>query len=155
MRVYLVQHGESRSEEEDPQRHLTDRGIDEVQHVADFLRLLELAVDTVWHSDKTRARQTGELFAGALRARLVERAGLGPKDQVGPTRAALEQTGDNLMIVGHLPFLGKLAGLLVTGSEENEIVQFQFGCIVCMECTDDAKWKIAWMIIPALLHTRS
>ena len=29
MRVYLVQHGESKSEEEDPQRRLTDKGIGE------------------------------------------------------------------------------------------------------------------------------
>jgi phosphohistidine phosphatase SixA len=27
MRVYLVEHGESKSEEEDPQRRLTDKGI--------------------------------------------------------------------------------------------------------------------------------
>ena len=37
MRVYLVQHGESKSEEEDPQRRLTDKGIGEVQNVANFL----------------------------------------------------------------------------------------------------------------------
>jgi phosphohistidine phosphatase SixA len=36
MRVYLIQHGESKSEEKDPQRRLTDKGIDEVQAVADF-----------------------------------------------------------------------------------------------------------------------
>jgi phosphohistidine phosphatase len=155
MRIYLVQHGESKSEEEDPQRHLTDRGIDEVQRIADFLRPLELAVDTVWHSGKTRAQQTGELLAGALRARLVERVGLAPKDQVAPTREALEQTGGNLMILGHLPFLAKLAGLLVTGSEENEIVRFQFSCVLCMERRDDLKWKIAWFITPALLDRRA
>jgi phosphohistidine phosphatase len=152
MRVYLVQHGESKSEEEDPQRHLTDRGIDEVRHVADFLRPLELVVDTVWHSGKTRAQQTGELLAEVLRARLVERAGLGPKDEVTATKEALEQAGGNLMIVGHMPFLGKLAALLVTGSEENEIVEFQFGSVLCMECRDDLNWKVAWMITPALLH---
>jgi phosphohistidine phosphatase len=102
MCIYLVQHGESKSEE-DPQRHLTDRGIDEVRRVADFLRPLELVVDTVWHSGKTRAEQTGELLAEVLRARLVERAGLGPKDQVAATKQALEQVGGNLMIVGHMP----------------------------------------------------
>ena len=152
MRIYLVQHGESKSEEEDPQRHLTVRGIDEVQRVADFLRPLELGVDTVWHSGKTRAQQTAELLAEALRARLVQRAGLGPKDQVAATKEALEQIGDDLMIVGHMPFLGKLAALLVTGSEENEIVEFQFGCLLCMERRGDVKWKVAWMITPALLQ---
>ena len=38
MRVYLVQHGRAKSEEEDPQRRLTDKGIGEVEKVADFLR---------------------------------------------------------------------------------------------------------------------
>jgi phosphohistidine phosphatase SixA len=37
---------------------------------------------------------------------LVQREGLGPNDQVDATKEALEQTGDDLMIVGHLPFLG-------------------------------------------------
>jgi phosphohistidine phosphatase len=81
MRVYLVQHGESKSEEEDAQRRLTDKGIGEVQNIADFLRPLKLAVDAIWHSDKARAQQTGELLSGAVwaRDRLVKREGLGPK----------------------------------------------------------------------------
>jgi len=152
MRIYLVQHGESKSEEEDPQRHLTDRGIEEVQYVADFLRPPKIKVDTVWHSGKTRAQQTGQLLAEVLRARLVQRAGLAPKDQVAATKDALEQIGGDLMIVGHMPFLGKLAALLVTGSEENEIVEFQCGCVLCMERRGDVKWKVAWMITPALLQ---
>ena len=34
------------------------------------------------------------------------------------------------MIVSHLPFLGKLAALLVADNEETEIVSFRFGCVV-------------------------
>ncbi len=154
MRVYLVQHGQSKSEEEDPQRRLTEKGIGEVKKVADFLRSLELKVDAVWHSGKARAQQTAELLAEAASARdrVVQREGLGPKDQVAPTKQALEKTGGDVMIVGHLPFLSKLVALLVTGSEANEIVEFQFGCVVCIERRDDGKWKIAWMIPPELLH---
>jgi phosphohistidine phosphatase len=154
MRVYLVQHGQSKSEQEDPQRRLTDKGIGEVKKVADFLRSLELKLDAVWHSGKARAQQTAELLAEAVSAwdRVVQREGLGPKDQVAPTKQTLEKTGGDVMIVGHLPFLGKLAALLVIGSEANEIVEFQFGCVVCIERRDGGKWKIAWMIAPALLH---
>jgi phosphohistidine phosphatase len=154
MRVYLIQHGESKSREEDPQRRLTDKGIGEVQNVADFLRPLKLAVDAIWHSGKARAQQSGELLAEAVWARdsIIQREGLGPKDQVATTKEALEQTGGDVMIVGHLPFLGKLIALLVTGSEENEIVEFQFGSVVCIERRDGGKWKVAWMITPALLH---
>jgi phosphohistidine phosphatase len=152
--VYLVQHGQSKSEEEDPQRGLTDKGISEVQKVADFLRPLEFEVDAVWHSGKARAQQTAELLARAISAqdRVVRREGLGPKDQVATTKQALERTGGDVMIVGHLPFLGKLAALLVTGSEANEIVEFQYGSVVCIERHHEGKWKIAWMISPALLH---
>jgi phosphohistidine phosphatase len=154
MRVYLVQHGESKSEEEDPQRRLTDKGIGEVQKVAKFLRPLKLAVDAIWHSGKARAQQTGELLAEAVgaRDRVVQREGLGPKDQVATIKEALQQTGDDVMIVGHLPFLDKLVAVLVTGSEENEIVEFRFGSVVCIERRDDGKWKVAWMIRPPLLQ---
>ena len=80
MRVYLVQHGRAKSKEEDPQRRLTDKGIGEVQKVADFLRPLELRIDAVWHSGKARAQQTAELLAEAVsdRDRVVQREGLGP-----------------------------------------------------------------------------
>jgi phosphohistidine phosphatase len=154
MRVYLIQHGESKSEEEDPQRRLTDKGISEVQNVADFLRPLKLAIDAIWHSEKARAQQTAELLAGAVGARnhLIQREGLGPKDQVVATKEALEQTTGDLMIVGHLPFLSKLVALLVTGSEKNEMVEFRFGGVVCVERHDDKKWRVAWMVTPSLLQ---
>jgi phosphohistidine phosphatase len=153
VRVYLVQHGQSKSEEEDPQRRLTSQGISEVEKIADFLRPLELGLDAVWHSDKARARQTAELLAPAVSARdrVVQRGGLGPRDQVAPTRQALEEAGGDVMIVGHLPFLSNLAALLITGSEANEIVRFRFGGVVCIERDKNGNWKVAWMITPALV----
>jgi len=48
-----------------------------------------------------------------------------------------------VMIVGHLPLLGKLVALLVTGSEEKEIVEYQVGSAVCIERRDGGKWKVA------------
>jgi phosphohistidine phosphatase len=154
VRVYLVQHGQSKSKEEDPQRRLTPQGMDEVQKIADFLRPLELGLDAVWHSDKARAQQTAELLAPAVSARdrVVQREGLGPKDQVAPTKQALEEAGGDVMIVGHLPFLSNLAALMITGSEANETVRFQFGCVVCIERDENGKWKVAWMITPSLVH---
>ena len=156
MNLYLVQHGESKSEEEDPERRLTDKGIGEAQKVARFLSALKLSVNAVWHSGKPRARQTAELVAEAIGAsdRIEQQEGLAPKDKVGPTKKALEQSGGDVMIVGHLPFLGKLVALLVTGNEESEIVQFQFGSVVCLE-QRDGKWRVAWMIRPALLDRRT
>lgn len=157
MNLYLVQHGQSKPEEEDPERRLTDKGIGEVQKVAKFLSSLKLEVNVVWHSGKPRARQTAELLAEAIGPsdRIEQHEGLAPKDKVAPTKKALEQSSGDVMIVGHLPFLGKLVALLVTGNDENEIVQFQFGSVVCLEQRDGGKWKVAWMIRPELLPDRA
>jgi phosphohistidine phosphatase len=152
MRVYLVQHGESKSEEEDPERRLTEEGVRNVQKVARFLRPLGLKLKAIWHSGKPRAQQTAEILAGAASASqaLLQRNGLAPKDPVAPVKQAIEQSAGDLMIVGHLPFLGKLAALLVADNEETEIVAFKFGCVVCVERVEDGPWKLAWMIVPPL-----
>lgn len=64
MRIYLVQHGESKSEEIDPERRLTESGSRDVQEIADFLRTSDaLEVNEIWHSGKVRAQQTAELLA--------------------------------------------------------------------------------------------
>jgi len=60
---------------------------------------------------------------------------------VAATKEALEQNGGDVMIVGDLPFLGKLVALLVTGSEKNEIVEFRFGGVVCVERRDEKNGK--------------
>ena len=155
MQIYLVQHGESKPEEIDPERRLTESGAQAVRNVADFLRRSGgVEVDAIWHSGKPRARQTAELLAPSMRA--GERAamhhdGLAPKDAVEPIKQELEQGDRNVMIVGHLPFLGKLAALLLTGSADNDVVAFQFGCVVCLKRDDAGKWRLEWMTVPNLL----
>ena len=56
---------------------------------------------------------------------MLQRNGLAPKDPVAPVKQAIEQSAGDLMIVSHLPFLGKLAALLVADNEETEIVAFR------------------------------
>ena len=152
MRLYLVQHAEAKSEEEDPERRLNDEGVGTVGRVANALRSARLDVQVVWHSGKARARQTAELLASALigRPEIVQRDGLAPKDAVAPVRALIEQSSGDLMIVGHLPFLGKLAALLLTGDESREIVAFRFACVVRLDRQADGRWRIVWMLVPEL-----
>jgi phosphohistidine phosphatase len=152
VRLYLVQHAEAKPEEMDPERRLTDEGIRNAGRVAAVLRPLGLDVEVVWHSGKARARQTAELVAPALsgQPQIVRRDGLAPKDAVAPVRAVIEQSAGNLMVVGHLPFLGKLAALLVTGDEAREIVAFRFGCVVSLDRQADGRWRIVWMLVPEL-----
>ena len=55
--------------EVDPDRPLSDQGWEDIRNTAAFASRAGVRVDTVWHSGKTRARQTAQALAEALEAR--------------------------------------------------------------------------------------
>ena len=75
--------------------------------------------------------------------------GLAPLDDV--TKLDLRPE-DNTMLVGHLPFMEKLATFLVTGSADRpSVLKFQNGGIVCVERDADTKnWFVKWTILPRI-----
>jgi phosphohistidine phosphatase len=152
MKLYLVQHGKAATKETDPTRPLTEEGRSDVRKVAEFIKPLSLCADCLWHSDKARAAQTAEILASVVKAKkgTLQRQGLAPNDDVSALKNEISSAEDDIMIVGHLPFLGKLASLLVAGRETAEVVEFKQGGIVCLERRDE-KWRINWMITPELL----
>ena len=154
MKIYLVQHGEAVSESVNPERPLSEKGLADVNKVASFLPSAGACVSTIRHSGKTRARQTAEILASTLLPGkgLFETKGLLPNDPVGPFVENLNKAEETLMIVGHQPFLGKLAATLVTGSEWREVVGFQQGGVLCLERLDSGVWRIAWMLVPSILR---
>ncbi len=153
MKLFLVQHAKAASKEVDPDRPLTEEGRRDIQKIAAFVRPLSLCVDFLWHSGKTRARQTSEILAEVVTVRneMVAHDGLAPNDDVKTIKEKIDSAGQDIMIVGHLPFLSKLASLLLTGSESSSTVAFKQGGIVCLNHSDDNQWQITWMITPGLL----
>ncbi len=152
MRLYLVQHGKAVTQEQDPQRPLTPEGRREAQKVARFVKSLGLTVDRVWHSGKARAWQTAQIYAEVLiiRQELTARDGLNPNDDVVPLREELAAATENIMLVGHLPFVSKLASLLLTGRESPPVIAFKNAGVVCLARTADNRWEIEWIITPDL-----
>lgn len=153
MKLYLVQHGKAMSKDEDPDRPLTEAGSSELERVAAFLERRGIEVDAILHSDKLRAEQTAKIMASKLEPRNGAdfRDGLHAKDDVAACRDNLiGSLANDTMIVGHQPFMGKLTGLLTTGSEENLPVDFQKGCVVCVQQSEDA-YQVEWMITPAIV----
>jgi len=152
MRIYLIRHGEAKPKHEDPDRALTDRGQAESRKIADFLTPLNLAVSAVWHSGKTRAAQTAEILATAVASENAPaaRRGLAPLDDVQPLAGELDHATADHMIVGHLPFLARLAGALLTGNADACPVAFQCSTAVCLE-RDNTIWYLRWALPPNLL----
>ena len=55
---------------------------------------------------------------------------------------------ENLAIVGHLPFLEKLASTLLSHSQEASIISFAMAGIVCLNRDQENNWSVEWMITP-------
>jgi phosphohistidine phosphatase len=151
MRLYLVQHGEAKAEKEDPDRSLTDRGTAEIQAVAEAAKRAGLKPTQMFHSGKRRAKQTAEMLAAALGCPLEAAVGLKPNDDVQPWIDRIAKENKELMLVGHLPFLQKLAMRLVSGAEETPLVAFRYGAIICLGPTSGRLWVIHWILHPDLI----
>ena len=153
MKLYLVRHGEAVGSDIDPQRPLSDRGRRDVQRIADFLKPVNLCVGLIWHSEKTRSVQTAEILADSVASQkgCLPRDGLAPNDDVSEVKLKLELLEEDIMIVGHLPFLGKLVSLLLTGSESPQMAGFAAGGIICLTDSKDNAWQIDWAVSPELL----
>ena len=153
MRLFLVQHAKATSKEVDPDRPLTEEGRRGIRKVAAFIKPLNVCVDSLWHSGKKRAAQTVEVLAEVVRVRTetTGRDGLAPNDDVAAVRDEVTSEQQDVMIVGHLPFLSKLASLVLTGNESANTVAFKKAGIVCLSCPSENQWQIDWMVTPELL----
>ncbi|MHC4458250.1 MAG: phosphohistidine phosphatase SixA [Planctomycetota bacterium] len=152
MKLYLVQHAKAVSKEVDPQRPLTEEGLRDLQKIASFIKPLNLSIDYLWHSQKKRAIQTADILAEVIEIKQsrTERSDLGPNDDVARLTNEIGSLEHDIMIVGHLPFLSKLASLLLAGSESANTVAFRQGGIVCLSRAEQEQWQIEWMITPEL-----
>jgi phosphohistidine phosphatase len=154
MKVYVVQHGEAEPKSVDPARPLTERGRGDVQRVAAFAVRLGLKVAQIRHSGKARAEQTAAVLGQALAppGGVVAVSGLAPNDDVRPLAKALAGESQPVMLVGHLPFLARLAGLLLTGDADRSVVRFRNAGLVCLAREGD-NWQVAWILTPEMAGT--
>jgi phosphohistidine phosphatase len=155
MKVYLVQHGEATREEVDPARPLTPKGREDVEKVGKFLGGLSLDIGSILHSGKTRALETAQILAKSITPRLepIKREGLLPNDPVEPFYEELLREEKGVMVVGHLPFLAKLASMLLTGSSTHpEIILFRMGGVVSFSKEEGEGFRVEWMVIPEILR---
>jgi phosphohistidine phosphatase len=152
MDVYLMQHGEAAAEADDPARALTAAGRATVTRVASRAQAAGVHVDRCVHSGKLRAEQTAQILAEAVDGGPVEqRDGLTPNDAVAPLVEWLRtQTRDeSVAVIGHLPFLDRLASTLVADDEDAQVISFQMGGLVkLVPKTDRAGFAIAWVLAP-------
>ncbi len=148
--LYLVQHGEAKPEQEDPERPLTEKGRKDVEVIATEVAKRGLKINKILHSGKLRARQTAEIFAQKLSVKNIEELkSINPLDDPAFAKEIVENAPEDLMIVGHLPHLGKLVSLLVVNNPEKEIVKFQMGGMLGLKKIE-TNWIITCFFTPCI-----
>jgi phosphohistidine phosphatase len=145
---YLARHGDALSALENPQRPLSSEGRRRVEQTARLALERDIKVSAIYHSGIVRAQESAEILAAYIPAgNVAQIGGLLPQDDPGIIKAELEAAVDSILLVGHLPFMSRLAGLLVNGDPEQPAAEFFPATMVC--CIRAApKWKIIWQLSP-------
>ena len=78
-------------------------------------------------------------------------AGLGPKDPLEKVSPEITFWSVDTLIVGHLPYLGRLASLLLASDPDRPLLAFQPGSRGCLEKDAKGQWVLAWIVRPELL----
>lgn len=154
MRLYLVRHGEAVPEEVDGERPLSDKGRRDAQRMAIFLARSGARVERIIHSGKRRALETAMAFAKVVGPNGIaeEGKGLGPRAPVRALCEAAERWEADTMVVGHLPFMAKVAARLLVEDEEAELLDFTPASVACLVRDDTTRrWTLAWLLRPDLL----
>jgi phosphohistidine phosphatase len=153
MLLYLVQHAKAKNEEEDPARPLSEQGLLDIKRVATYVSRLGFTVDTIFHSNKLRAKQTAEVLANHIKPSggISEKDWLAPLDDATVWAERLKGMAGSVMLTGHQPHLGKLASILLCGDADKNIVAFRMACLVCLRRDDSGIWSLQWMMIPDVI----
>jgi phosphohistidine phosphatase len=163
MDLYLLRHGDAVDRltggyARDEDRPLTDAGRVEARDAGRALVRLDAVPDLILTSPLVRAVQTAATVAEALRAPREPAicAALAPGGQREAIVAALLAAGPpaSVLLVGHMPDLGELAGWLIWGLPEVTL-SFRTGGL-CRITTPDhpapATGDLRWLLPPRLLR---
>ncbi|MBI4698237.1 MAG: phosphohistidine phosphatase SixA [Nitrospirae bacterium] len=150
MLLYLVQHAEALSKEEDPARSLSEQGIQDIIKVAGRIAGFNIKVGWIYHSTKIRAFQTAMVLADQVKVEreISQVEGLAPMDDPKRWADCIEKMNEDVMLVGHLPHLSRLASLLLEGDKNKNVVDFKMGGVVCLKKSEQGSWSVEWMITP-------
>jgi phosphohistidine phosphatase len=153
--VYLMRHGEAATGQPDARRPLTPAGRAAIERVAWRAAAAGVRPGAIYHSGLLRAQQTAEILARHLGASadVHAREGLQPEDAVEPVAAWLVgqlNQDQALVLVGHLPFLGRLASQLLVNDPQLQVINFQPGALVKLSSGADG-FSVVWMLSPGVV----
>jgi phosphohistidine phosphatase len=162
MKLYLLRHGDA-GEAGDPrykenERPLTEKGAQRTKELAHELRLMEISFDFILSSPLARARETAEIVARGLKfagkVELTEYlAPFGSMDGLVRHLNTLRPLPQNILLVGHEPYLSGFISLLCTGGPGLAITMKKGGlCRLALDLPRCEKCAtLEWLLTPRVV----
>ena len=151
--IYIVRHAHASEAANDHDRPVSVKGERQLNRLCQGLAGKSLVnPSAVWHSDLRRAVETARLLVAGfgVDAPLHTVNGLRPFDDPVPTAEIVDQSEENLMIVGHEPNLSSLAAHLITETQTLQCVVFPKSSMLCISRLraggQATPWQIEWHV---------
>ena len=166
MKLYILRHGDAVGIGEpkypnDADRPLTPKGIQRTKLLAHTLRGMEISFDHIFSSPLTRARQTAEIVERGLlfHGRLELITHLSPTcdvEKLLAQLAAIRPVPENVLLVGHEPYLSQLISLLCIGGAGLPLTLKKGGlCRLEVETLRAAKCAVLeWLLTPRVIESK-
>lgn len=163
MNLYLLRHGKAEERDlhryaSDEERPLTGEGIRDMKSAAKGMKALKLSFDIILSSPYIRARETAEIVAGTLKFKKRLQLTNLLKVDADPGRMVREIENsysdlENILLVGHEPFMSRLASRLI-GGREFVSIQFKKGSLAKFSVqafADEGCASLEWLMTPKQL----
>jgi len=150
MLLYLVRHGEAKRKEEDPLCPLSANGVKEIDKIAAYAAGKGVKVNRIFHSGKLRAEQTAQILSRHLQPEkpISNTDALAPMDDPRIWFNRISGMEEDIMLVGHLPYMSIFSDLFLSGGKGRNQLDFSTGGTVCLNSGSNRKWKLEWRVNP-------
>jgi phosphohistidine phosphatase len=162
MELYIVRHGIAIDREDpkspaDPERFLTEEGIDKTKQVAKRIGAFKIKPDLLISSPYVRAMQTAELFAAALdypkqKIRRSDSLLPGTEPSHFYKELAKEKNSSVVFCFGHAPQLDDLLAAAI--GSKNHVTQLKKAGVAALELKrlSPPSGHLLWLATPKLLR---
>lgn len=162
MEIYVVRHGIAIDREDpkcppDPERYLTEEGIEKTKKVAAAIAALDVSPDLFLSSPYVRAMQTAEIFAAALdyakqKIRQTDLLLPGAEPTVFFRELAKDKHTGSLFIFGHAPQLDDVIATAL-GSKRHVTSLKKAGiALLEMKRVSPPNGQLVWLATPKILR---
>jgi phosphohistidine phosphatase len=162
MDLYIVRHGIAIDREDpkcppDPERYLTEEGIEKTKRVAKAVEALGVTADVLFSSPYVRALQTAEIFASALgyAKQKIRHSDLllpGADPALFFRELAKDKQSSSILVFGHAPHLDELIAAAL-GSKHNITSLKKSGVAgLTLKRISPPSAQLLWLATPKILR---